>query len=107
MKNQLMVIQHIGFATKLLDLAGLDQDQFKAATLKHFEQWYPINACGLHCDSFDATFRRPIGNRIEICGEGSEATHGVLRVTIFRYSHKVDVRRDVDSRRVGVDLLER
>jgi hypothetical protein len=88
-----------------LRLAGIDQEDLQAPGLSKCKQGHPVDTGGLHGDGGHATVDEPVGQGVEVGGEGAETTHG-LRVTTRGHGDPVLSFADVDASGVGVADLE-
>ena len=61
-------------AGEILDVARIDEDHLKAARLEDLEDGNPIDAGGFHRHVGDPAGRQPVGEAMEIAGEGRKAT---------------------------------
>ena len=76
---QPLAVQHIALAARdVLDVAGVDQVDFKPGGIKHFEQGDPVHASGLHCYSCDATFTQPLHQTLQVGSERQELAYWLI-----------------------------
>jgi hypothetical protein len=95
-------IADIGLAPwHVLGVARVDQHCGETALLQNLEDWDPVNACTLHGDRRHAALLEPIGDPMQVTGEGTEAAHR-LRITIRIDSRHVQSGPNVDRGRMGV-----
>jgi len=85
-------------------VAGVDQADLESAVFEDLEQRDPVDPGSLHRDGGDAAFGEPIGQLIEVSGEGAEMAHR-LRVTIRGHRHVVDGGTEIDAGGFGVGSL--
>ncbi len=60
---------------KILHMTRVDEDHLEAAGVEDLEDRNPIDAGGLHRHVGDATGRQPVGEPLQIRGEGREGLH--------------------------------
>ena len=104
---QPLAIEPIGFRSTggALGLAGIDEEHLHAPGLQQFEQGNPVDPGRFHGDGGHATVNEPVGQGVEVGGEGAETAHG-LGVAPRGHGHPVLGFADVDARGVGVADLE-
>ena len=100
---QPLAVLHIALASgHVLDVAGVDEVDLEAAVLQDLEKRDPVDPGGLHRHGGDAAGFEPVGQGLEILGEGAEVAHRVLRVTIIGHRHVMDGGPEVDAGGIGV-----
>ena len=104
---QPLAIEPIGFrsAGDALGLAGIDQEDLHAPGFQEFKEGNPVDPGGFHGDGGDATVDEPVGQGVEVGGEGAETAHG-LGVAPRGHGDPVLGFADVDASGVGVADLE-
>src|SRR3954451_2053702 len=80
---------------------SIDQKDLEAAPLEELIEGDPVDAGGLHGDGIDAPGGEPIGERLEIGGEGVEAADG-LGIAVGRDGDPMDTVVDVDAGGPGI-----
>jgi len=74
-----LAILDIAFATGyIFEVMGIDQFDLKAAVIEDFKNGDPIDACRLHGHGIDAAFTQPVGQGVQVNGEGLEASDGLM-----------------------------
>ena len=92
-----LALLHITLASgHVLDVAGVDQADLKAAILEDLKQRYPLDPGGLHGHGGDATLLEPVGQFDEIFGERAIMPHRLF-IAVCGYCHVVDGGTEVDS----------
>ena len=92
-------------AGDVLDVAGIDQEDFEAAGFEDVVDRDPVDAGGFHGDAGDATRDEPVGEAFEVRGEGPEGLNG-RRVPIGRDRHIVLAGAAVDAGDIDLDAVE-
>ena len=64
-------------ARDVLDVARVDEDHLEAARVEDLEDGNPVDAGRFHRHVRDAARRQPVGEAVEIAGEGRERLHRV------------------------------
>jgi hypothetical protein len=101
-----LAVEDVGLATwDILDVSGVDEDDFKAAFIEDFKDGDPVDAGGLHGHGVDATGQEPIGQSMQGTGISLEGPDG-LGATVFRHSGIDFGRADVETGSIEIDLLE-
>ena len=101
-----LTIENIRFlAGNILDMTGIDNQDFKAAFFENFESRYPINASGFHCDSIDLSGFKPIGESVKIRGEGWELTDGSFLATFGNSGPNFFI-ADIETGGIEIKLFE-
>jgi Protein kinase domain len=93
-------------ARKILDVPGVHEDHVEAARLEDLVDGDPIDAGGLHRHVRHAAGRQPVGEAMEVTGEGGKRPHG-CRVAIGRHGDEVLGGSAVDPGGVGMQTFER
>ena len=88
-----------------LGLTGIDQADLQATGLQECEEGHPGDAGRCHGDGDHATVKEPVGEGVEVDGEGAETAHG-LRVAPRGHGHPVLGFADIDPRSMGVGEWE-
>ena len=71
-----LTVLDVTFAARdILDVARIDQQDLKAASLEDVVDRDPVDAGGFHGDAGHATGHEPIGEAVEVRGEGPEGPH--------------------------------
>jgi hypothetical protein len=104
---QPLAIEPIGFrsAGGALRLAGINQQDLQTTRLQELEQRNPVDTGGCHGDGGHATVNEPVGQGVEVGGEGAKTTHG-LGVAPWGHGDPVLGFTNVDARSVRVADLE-
>ena len=102
-----LAVEPIGFRAprSALGLPGVDQEDLETACLQELEQGNPVDAGRFHGDGTHATVNEPVGEGVEVDGEGAETAHG-LRVAPRGHGHPVLGFADVDAGGMGVADVE-
>lgn len=104
---QPLAIAQVGFAAgEVFDVAGIDEFDGQAGALQDLEEGNPIDAGGFHDDSVNATSFEPVGQGVEVGGEGGENAHR-LPVAILRHADVMFGGADVDAGGVEVELFQK
>ena len=99
---QPLAILHVALASgDVLDVAGIDQADLKTAILEDLEQGDPVDSGRLHRHGGDAAVFEPVGQSLEIFGEGPKMPHR-LRIPIRRNRRVMDSRPEVDTCRIRI-----
>jgi hypothetical protein len=86
-----LTVQDIGLATRdVLYMSRIDQEDLKATGFKDLKQGDPVHPCGFHGHGLNATLRKPVSERIEICRKTLERSNRV-RVPIRWNCHIVNL----------------
>jgi hypothetical protein len=103
-----LAVEDVGLAARdVLHTAGVDEADVEGAFFEDLEEGDPVDAGGLHGDGGHAAGGEPVGQGVEVSGEGFELPDVVaLRIRAGRYGGEVGVGADVDARGVGEDLRE-
>ncbi len=83
-------------------LTRVDQDDLEAAAIEQFVEGDPVDAGGLHGDAPDAEAGQPVGQSVQVGGEGGEASDGA-GVAAGWDRDPVLGRSDVDAGGIGLD----
>ena len=86
-------------------MTRINQEDLHATGFQEFEEGNPVDARGFHGDGGDAAVDEPVGQDVEVGGEGAETAYG-LRGAIRWHGHPVLGFADVDAGGVGVEDLE-
>ena len=101
-----LAIQDVALASRhVLQPAGLDQLHLETPPFQQLEQGDPIDPGGLHGDRRHAALRQPVGDGLQVRGEGAEGPYG-LRVASLRNTDEMHGGPNVDACGVEVDLLQ-
>jgi len=92
-------------AGDMLDLPGVGQKDLKATRLQDLKQRNPIHPGRFHRHGLNATRRQPLGQGLQISGEGVKASHRLL-VPIRRDRDVAFGRPDVDAGGIQVESLK-
>ena len=96
-------VADVGLAARnVLGVAGVDQHHLEPALLEDLVGRDPVDAGGLHDDRLDPALLEPVGEPVQIAGEGAEGAHR-LRVTVRTDRRHMHRGADVDRRRIRVD----
>jgi len=80
----------------------------KPPVFEDLEEGGPVDAGGLHGDGGDAAGGEPVGQGVEVGGEGFELPHALaFGVGPWGNGGEVGVGADIDAGGVGVELRER
>ena len=103
-----LAIEHVGLASRnTLEVAGIDQPDGKAPLLEDLEQGDPVDAGGFHDHGGDVAAGQPLGQGIEIGGEGAEPSHvAPVGVASRGHGHEVAFGGHVDAGSVEIDLCK-
>ena len=63
-------------AGDMFDVAGVDEQDFDPAGFEDVGDRDPVDPSGLHGDARDATREEPVGEALEVGGEGPEGLDG-------------------------------
>jgi len=75
-KLQPLAVLDVGLAAgHVLDVPGVDQADLDAAVLQNLKERNPVNAGGLHCDGDHTARHKPVGQSMQVFGEGGELAH--------------------------------
>jgi hypothetical protein len=73
---QPLAVLHVGLAGRhVFDVAGVDQTDFQPARFENLKQRHPVDAVGLHRHGRDLAGDEPVGQRVQVFGEGAERAH--------------------------------
>src|SRR3990172_8555907 len=86
-------------------MASVHEDPLEAPLLEDLVERDPVDAGGLHGDRLDSAGGEPVGELMQVGGEGAEASHG-LRIAVGGDGDPVHLRSHVDARCVRVDRVE-
>lgn len=101
--TQPLGVAHVGFAPwDVFGIAGVDQHDLEAALLEDLEHGDPVDAGGFHGHGANAAAFEPIGETVQVAGEGAERGHR-FGVAVGRHGGHVHGGADVDRRRMGMD----
>lgn len=102
-----LAVEPIGFWSSggAFGLTGVDEEDLDAAGLQEFESGNPVAPGGFPGHGGDAAVEEPVGEGIEVGGEGAETAHG-LRVATRGHGHPVLGFAEVDAGGMGVAGLE-
>ena len=96
----------IAFAARhVLDVARVDEQNLEPARLEDVVDRDPVDPGGFHGDTGDATGNEPVGQPLEVGGEGAERLHRG-RVPIGRDRHEMVGRATVDAGDIDLQALE-
>ena len=103
---QPLAIESIGFRTagSALGLTRINQEDLHATGFQEFEEGNPVDASGFHGDGGDAAVDEPVGQDVEVGGEGAETAYG-LGGAIRGHGHPVLGFADVDAGGVRIEDL--
>jgi hypothetical protein len=104
----LLTVEHVGLsAGHVLELPRVDESDLEAARTEELEDGDPVHASGLHRPGRDVTAGEPVGQGVQIRGEGPERAAVAPRgVAAVRDGDVVAPGADVDARGVPVDPAE-
>lgn len=101
-----LAIQNIGLlARDVFNVAGVDDEDFKAARFENFEDRDPVDAGGFHGHGIDLSGCEPIRESMEISGEGGERADGSIEAVLGDGGPNLLI-ADIETSRVEIDLLE-
>jgi hypothetical protein len=94
-------------AGHVLHAARVHQAHLETALFEDLEEGDPVDAGGLHGDGGDAAGGEPVGEGVEVGGEGVELPH-VLAFGVGAWGNcgEVGMGADIDAGGVGVELRE-
>ena len=92
-------------AGNVFDVAGVDEQDFQAAGFEDVVDRDPVDAGGFHGDAGDVTGDEPVGEAVEVGGEGPERLDGG-GIPIRRDSHVVLSGAAVDAGDIDLDPVE-
>jgi hypothetical protein len=96
-------VGHVGLAAgHVLHVPGVDEADLEAAGLENLEHWNPVDASRLHHDGLDPAGGEPLGQGMQILGEGAEGTDRLFR-PIRRNSDEQLGSANVDAGAVGLE----
>ena len=100
-----LAVEHIALAPRnVLDVPGIDQQNFDASFLQNLIEGDPIHAGRLHRDGVDATGLQPDGQLDEFMSKAPKLSHGLL-VPVFGDRHPMTPRSNVDPRCIEMNFL--
>jgi hypothetical protein len=86
----------------VLGVAGVDQHDLEPALLEDLVGRDPVNPGRLHGDGFDPALLEPVGEPVQLAGDGAEGSHR-LRITVWADGRHMHRGTNIDGRRVGMD----
>ena len=100
---QPLAVEPIGFRSSggAFGLTRVDQEDLQAARLQEFTHGNPGDPGGCHRHRGDAAVEEPVGEGIEVGGEGTEAADR-LGSAIWWHGHPVLGFADIDPRGMGM-----
>jgi hypothetical protein len=84
---------------------GIDQQHLEAAALEQFEQWDPVDTRRLHRHGANAALFEPLGQTLQIGGEGGKLAHRLL-IAIGGDGNKVAGGPDIDAGGIPVQTFQ-
>jgi hypothetical protein len=100
-KLQPLAVLDVGLAAgHVFDVPGVDQAHLQAARLEDLKQRHPVDAGRLHRDGRDLAGDEPVGQRVQVRGEGAERAHR-LRVAVRRHGHAMQRGAQIDAGGIG------
>ena len=101
-----LAVEDISFAAgDVFDMASVDEEELEASGFEDFVDGDPIDAGGFHGDGVDAAVLEPVGEGVEVAGEGLEDADGGV-VAVLGDGGIDFVVTDVEAGGVEVDLVE-
>jgi hypothetical protein len=103
-----LAIEDVGLAAgDVLHAAGVDETDLEAPIFEDLDEGDPVDAGGLHGDGGDPASSEPVGEGVEVGGEGVELPH-VLAFGVGAWGNcgEVGMGADIDAGGVGVELRE-
>jgi hypothetical protein len=70
-------------AGNMLGISRIDQNDFEAALIEELKRWDPIDPSRLHRDGSHAALLEPIGQTLQISGEGSKAANWLVGILVW------------------------
>ncbi len=103
-----LAVEDVGLAARhALQLPRVDESDLEAALAEELEEGDPVHAGGLHRHGLDVAAGEPVGQGVQIRGEGPElADVAPLGVAAVRDGDVVTPGADIDARGVQVDPAE-
>ena len=103
-----LAVENVGLAARhALQLPRVHESDLEAAFAEELEEGDPVHANGLHRHGLDVAAGEPVGQGVQIRGEGPELSDvAPLGVTAVRDGDVVTPGADVDARGVLVDPAE-
>lgn len=102
-----LTVLHIALAAgDVLDVAGVDQADFQAARFQQFKDRDPVHPGAFHCHRGNAAGGQPIGQGLQVGGEGAKGPHG-WGLGSGRHRRPNLVLANVQAGRVGVHEAQR
>jgi hypothetical protein len=103
-----LTVEHVSLAARdVLHATGIDEADLEEAFFEDLEEGDPVDAGGLHGDGGDATGGEPVGEGVEVGGEGFEFADVLpMGIGAGRDGGEVGVGADVDAGGMGVELRE-
>lgn len=92
-------------AGDILDMASVDDKDFKAASFKDFEGGDPVDTGGLHGNGIDLSSFEPISEGMEISGESGEFADGSVETTLGNSGPNLLI-TNIETGSIEIDLLE-
>jgi hypothetical protein len=86
----------------VLGVAGVDQHDLEPALLEDLVGRDPVDSGRLHGDGLDPAALEPVGEPVQLAGDGAEGPHR-LRVTLRTDGRHMHRGTNIDGRRVGMD----
>jgi hypothetical protein len=90
-----------GASRDILDVAGVDQSNLKAAGLKNLKEWNPVHARRFHHDRGDPTGRQPVGEPIQVTGKGTKFLDR-FDITVCRHTDPMLLSSHIDAGGMGM-----
>ncbi len=101
-----LAVEDVGFAAgDVLDVAGVNEEELEATGFEDFVDGDPVDAGGFHSHGGDATVLEPVGEGMEVAGEGLEDADGG-GVAVLGDGSVDFIVADVEAGGVEVDLVE-
>jgi hypothetical protein len=89
----------------VLDVPRVDEHHVEPAGLQDLVERDPVDPGGFHRDAGDAAGQQPVGEAVEIRGEGLERAHRG-RVPVGGNGHVMHLGPAIDAGGIGVDALQ-
>ena len=102
-----LAVGHVTLAAgDVADVAGVDQQYLEAPGFEDVEDGDPIHPGGFHGHVCNPTRGEPVGEAVEVAGEGGEGPHR-LRIAVRRDGDHVSGGAAIDAGRIGKAARER